>query len=210
MACDEKTYTEVRLMKNSEIVRFLRDVHGHMYVPELTRLFDYAAYLPEQSSIIEFGHYQGLSTIALALGAKVQGNKVHTFDPHVPVENTDPMSDGTDALYSAADIPVFLDNIVKKGVQDTVIPIFMPSDAFQSYHNHKPVRLAFIDGSHIYTQVMRDALTLYQRLEVGGTLALHDSDWDGPKRVIIHLTLYEGMSTLERVNSTTFLRKEDA
>jgi len=190
----------------SNLQEMLRAVHGHLYVAEATRLHEYASTLISGECVVEFGHYQGRSTIALAMGAQKHGARVYTFDPHVRCDVSDVCSDGTDVMYGKENAPIFLRNIVQWKVEDAVIPVMTTSDHFARFAVTGPIALAFIDGLHTYDQVLEDATILYNRLKARGVIAFHDSDWEGPRLVIEHMITAHGMTLLERVDSTTFLR----
>ena len=55
---------------------------------------------------------------------------------------------------------------------------------YSSYHGRKHTQtqlkaqrdFVFIDGSHVYEDALFDIVTWYDRLRLGGRLALHDSE----------------------------------
>jgi predicted O-methyltransferase YrrM len=143
---------------------------------EVECLFKLGQFNERAGVIVEIGSWKGKSTAALARGAsKVHNEKVYAIDPHgvLPEEG-----------YLQATTDEFLDNIKRAGVEASVVPMIMTSEAAARGWD-KPIRLLWIDGDHRYNAAKLD-FTLWEPFLVqGGLLAMHDTiRKPGPKRVL--------------------------
>ena len=115
---------------------------------------------------MELGSWRGRSTICLALGSKDGSG--------VPVIAVDRHTDKT--------FVDFQENIGRAGIADLVRPIRATSDeAFADFD--EPIELIFIDASHKYDDVRRDFDQWVPLVVQGGTVAMHDTTWEGSKVV---------------------------
>lgn len=194
---------------SKQIQQVVREVQGHLYVPEAIRLYEYAARTPKESGIIEIGHFQGRSTICLALGVQSGAGKVFTFDSHQSYTDSPVHLDsgGCGQEYGLEDAGLFLENIVAFGVAASVVPIMTDSGHVRYYCFLRQIHMAFIDGDHSVGKVLHDARNVHSKLEKEGILAMHDSEWPGPKAAIAYMQERYKYQFVEKVNSTTFLRK---
>jgi predicted O-methyltransferase YrrM len=139
-------------------------------------LFQAAASTTGRGAIVEIGSWKGRSTIWLAMGARLAGQRVCAVDRHRH-SREDP---------TAATLQEFLDNLRRAGVADVVDPFVMTSEKAAAQITG-PVELLFIDGDHSYEGARRDAELWLPRLVDGGTVMFHDAAtaaYTGPRRVV--------------------------
>jgi predicted O-methyltransferase YrrM len=128
-----------------------------------------------RGAIVEIGSWKGRSTVWLAAGARLAGQRVVAIDPHCH-SREDP---------DARTLAEFQANIARAGLADWVEPMVMTSSAAAAVLT-SPVELLFIDGDHTPAAVARDAALWLPRLAEGGTVMFHDvatSGYAGPRRV---------------------------
>jgi MMP 1-O-methyltransferase len=153
-------------MNASELRQMLADVPGWLGDEEAFALYELARGCTGRGAIVELGSWRGRSTICLALGSK--------DGPGVPVVAVDRHMDKT--------FVDFQENIRRAGVADLVRPIRATSDeAFAEFD--EPIELIFIDASHKYEDVRRDFAQWVPLVVEGGTVAMHDTTWEGSKLV---------------------------
>jgi len=153
-------------MDASELRRVLADVPGWLGDEEALALYEAARTCTGRGAIVEIGSWRGRSTICLALGSK--------DGPGVPVVAIDRHTDKT--------FVDFQENIRRAGIADLVRPIRATSDeAFTEFD--EPIELIFIDASHKYDDVRRDFDQWVPLVVEGGTVAMHDTTWEGSKLV---------------------------
>jgi hypothetical protein len=133
-----------------------------------------AAHLP---TVVEIGSWKGRSTIALALGAEARGGgRVYAVDPHRGIARLPEL--GT----SYRD---FRRNIAEAGVEQYVTPMLLRSDQAACRFADRSVDVLFVDGSHVYEDVLTDLACWTTRLADGGVAAFHDATgYPGVRRAI--------------------------
>lgn len=142
--------------------------------------------------IVEIGSYKGRSTLVLATAAKVP---VYSIDPHIPSDNEQ---------FGDADRIEWMQNILNAGVADKVRPINLKSSAVAKIWD-EPISLLFIDGSHIYQDVLDDLMQWLPHVKIGGYIAAHDSEWRGVKAALCEFRDQFPVQDVERIDSTTVL-----
>lgn len=147
------------------------------------RLFDLARGGDARGDIVEIGSAFGRSTVALALGVRARGGgKVYGVDPHTGgtglVERYGPLA------RTFSSLGPFLQNIVRFGLQDIIVPIALRSDEAAALWPGGPIRLLFIDGWHDYDACRRDILSWGRWVAPGGILVIHDYDWPEVRRAV--------------------------
>jgi predicted O-methyltransferase YrrM len=153
-------------MNAADLRTALADVPGWLGDEEALALFELARGCTGRGAIVELGSWRGRSTICLALGSK-EGSGI-------PIVAVDRHTDKT--------FVDFQENIRKAGVADLVRPIRATSDeAFVDFD--EPIELIFIDASHKYDDVRRDFDQWVPLVVEGGTVAMHDTTWEGSKLV---------------------------
>ena len=163
-------------------------------------LFDAAAGCSGRGAIVEIGSWKGRSTIWLAHGARVAGQRVYAVDPHVDSHE--------DA--SARTLDEFSENIRRAGIADVVTPLVMASrDAALQLKGG--VEVLFIDGDHTDTGAAQDADTWLPRLVDGAVVLMHDvvtASYTGPRRIFRHRICWNsGYAGVRRVGSMGVARR---
>ena len=133
--------------------------------------------------IVEIGSAFGRSTVALALGTRARGGgKVYGIDPHTGgtglVERYGPLA------RTFSSLGPFLQNIVRFGLQDIIVPITLRSDEAAALWPGRPIRLLFVDGWHDYDACRRDILSWARWVAPAGVLVIHDYDWPDVRRAV--------------------------
>lgn len=124
---------------------------------------------------MEIGSWQGRSTIWLAFGARLAGQRVLAVDRHV----------GSRENPAARTLEAFTANIRRAGIEAVVMPLVM-SSAEAAQHVPGSVEVLFIDGDHSDEGSRRDADLWLPRLMDGGVVLMHDvvtAGYTGPRRV---------------------------
>lgn len=177
---------------------------GGLMAPEEAETLHQLARDTADGCIVEIGSYHGLSTVALAKGAR-RGHrvKVYAVDPYVRF--TGPL--GT--TFEPRNRRRLLQNLLLAGVADDVWCIHLQSEqAARGWR--EPVGLLWIDGDHSYEGVRKDFDGWSPHLLPGGLLAFHDSTDErlGPRRLIAELLSGDRFALVKSVETLTVLRKE--
>ncbi len=176
------------------------DIEGWLSEGQGRALYDAAAATTGQGAIVEIGSWKGRSTAWLAAGAARAGQRVYAIDPHK----------GSFEDPKAYTLPQFLENMRRAGVSDAVEPLVMTSSEAAAILAG-PIELLFIDGSHDYPAVKRDADLWFPKLVAGGTVMMHDvatSSYSGPRRVFRRMVCWNsGFDAIRRVGSMAIARR---
>src|SRR5262245_60523285 len=146
-------------------------IQGWLYPQEGEWLFAAARSLPDNANIVEIGSYHGRSTCCLALGCLGTKKRVYAIDSF----------DGGPNLPKADSLPDFTANLKRFGVSQHVDPIVSASTQAAKTWN-RPIHLLFVDGSHLYEDVLADFAGFFPFVVQGGIAALHDvvnESWPG-------------------------------
>lgn len=177
----------------SNIEGWLSDAQGRA-------LLTAAAATTGRGAIVEIGSWKGRSTVWLAEGARLAGQRVHAIDRH-----TQSLEDP-----SARTLAEFLENIARAGVADAIEPLVM-SSAEAAEIVRGPVELLFIDGDHSFEGAKRDAEIWLSRVMDGGLVMFHDvatAGYDGPRRIFRRMVCWnERFAGIRRVGSMTIARR---
>ncbi len=152
-----------------DLVHRLTDgVEGFLSDDEAVYLMRLAAQGGGAGAIVEIGSYHGRSTVVLAHGSRAAGReRVVAVDPHL-----------------GGAVGAFHDTLARGGMADHVTPQVATSDAAAAAWRG-PIRLLWIDGSHVEEQVRRDFRNWLPHVVDGGIVAFHDTyEYDGVRRVI--------------------------
>jgi hypothetical protein len=170
-------------------------VEGMIGEPEAALLTRLATEVGE-GCIVEIGSYRGMSTIALARGARVP---VYAIEPH---EEFTGVLGGT---FGPADRRAFFENLLRAGVVEQVRLVNLSSEVVAPGWQ-LPVGLLWIDGDHRYEAVRRDFECWEPHLR--GPVAFHDAIQPtlGPAQLIGQL-LAVGFELVEQVQGTKVLRR---
>jgi predicted O-methyltransferase YrrM len=157
------------LTKTSDERQFRRiwplidSIQGWLYFDEAQWLYVAARSLSDHSNIVEIGSYHGRSTCCLAVGCRESGKRVFAIDSF----------DGGPDLPRADSLAQFQSNIERLHLADYVQPIVGISTEVAKDWD-KPIHLLFIDGSHLYEDVMADFASFFPHVAPGGLVAFHD------------------------------------
>lgn len=150
----------------------------------------------EEGCIVKVGSYRGMSTIALAKGARVP---VYAIEPH---DHFQGVLGGT---FGPADRRAFFENLLRAGVVEQLRLVNLSSEVVTPGWQ-VPVGLPWIDGDPRYEAVRRDFYCWEPHLR--GSVAFHDSIQPtlGPMRLVEEL-LAAGFELVEHVQGTKVLRR---
>ncbi len=157
------------------------EVEGFLVKGQEKWLFDTARSLPRGASILEIGGFKGRSTTCLAYGCVNTDKQVFTIDKFKGVYAD--VADRED-LKKVFDVDFFhhwQDNLKRNGLQDYAIPYIGDSRVIGREWT-TPIHMLFIDGSHLFEDVMDDFSIFYPHVVPNGIVALHDvtPNWPGP------------------------------
>ena len=163
-------------------------------------LFDAAASCSGRGAIVEIGSWKGRSTIWLAHGARVAGQRVFAVDPHANSHED----------RSARTLDEFRANLRRAGVDDVVTALVMTSHEAAVQVNGG-VEVLFLDGDHTDAGAAKDAETWLPRLVDGAVVLMHDvatASYTGPRRVFRHRICWNsGYAGVRRVGSMGVARR---
>lgn len=181
----------------------LDGVDGYLHADEPYFLASLAASVKSGSVIVEIGAYRGRSAIALAYGAR-DGVTVYSVDPHEEHEISG-------LSFGMADNQAFMQNVSRAGMGTKVCVVALRSIEALVIKRLHPVGLVFIDGAHDYHSVKVDTLMWGDALEVGGLLAIHDSNgtWSEPTQVADEQAANLDWTELDGCGFTRVFRKCD-
>jgi MMP 1-O-methyltransferase len=154
-------------------------VEGQITERESTVLAALAERSPRGTAIVEIGSYRGRSTVALALGSRAgAGNCVYAIDPH------DEFTGVLGGRFGPEDRAAFDANIARTGVGELVSAVVLPSAAAAVGWEDRNVGLLLIDGDHTEEAVRTDVEAWLPHVVERGTVAVHDRNVEGVRRVI--------------------------
>jgi hypothetical protein len=144
-------------------------IQGWLSVGEGKWLFETARLLPPGANIVEIGSFQGRSTCCLAAACRGNDKRVFAIDTF----------DGGSDLPMCNSFAAFSENLKRCGVESYVEPIKCRSTQVAKTWN-TPIHLLFIDGSHLYEEVVADFVGFFPHVIGGGMVAFHDVDETKP------------------------------
>jgi MMP 1-O-methyltransferase len=170
-------------------------VEGMIGEPEAELLTRLASEVDE-GCIVEVGSWRGMSTIALAKGARVP---LYAVEPH---EHFTGVLGGT---FGPADRRAFFENLLRAEVVEQVRLVNLSSEIVAPGWQ-LPVGLLWIDGDHRYEAVRRDFESW--ELHLRGKVAFHDAIQPklGPFKLIEEL-LAGDYELVEHVQGTKVLQR---
>jgi hypothetical protein len=172
--------------------RKLEGMIGDLEAELLTRL----ASEVEEGCIVEIGSWRGMSTIALAKGARVP---VYAIEPHEEFVGV------LGGHFGPADRLAFFENLLTAGVVERVRLVNLSSEVVAPGWN-LPVGLLWVDGDHRYEAVKRDFECWEPHLR--DLVAFHDTIQPnlGSTQFVDEL-LANGYDLVEHVQGTKVLRR---
>jgi predicted O-methyltransferase YrrM len=158
--------------KYVELLKPLMMIETHMTFEERIRLFEVAMSQPKGFVGCEIGSFLGASTSFLAAAAREREGHVHAVDTW----HNDAMPDQTPRDTWQA----FLANT------DAYRPWITPHRgvSLDVKGEIPPLDFLFIDGDHSYEGVLGDLKAFVPKLKPGGTLVLHDYDYESVKTAL--------------------------
>lgn len=197
-------------MKLSEIQELTKHVEGFLS-QNGKNLFEgevlYHLALKSKGKIVEMGSWKGKSTIWLGKGSEA-GNKqmIYAIDPHTGSEEH--RSDGKPVWTFDA----FKENISHADVDKYVVPVVKPSlEGIKEVPGR--IGLIFIDGTHEYESLKQEFNAWLPKVEIGGTIAFHDSFGSGVPGVrrLVHEEVFKSsvFKEVRYINGITYATKVD-
>ncbi len=154
--------TQERHARTDRLVMLHHHAHGWFHLVEMDLLdaMVRASVQPDRH-VIEIGSYQGRSTavIAAALGDVGADSLVVALDPN---ELSDQQADVTVA------------NVASVGQRRRLVQIQRRASVLSSLLADEVAHMAFIDGSHLYDEVLADFELCDRLLAAGGMMVFHD------------------------------------
>lgn len=173
------------LMSSGRTIHFFEQVDDRiqaiegLLVPGQEKwLFEAARDLPDKSIILEIGGYKGRSSCSLGYACMGTNKHVYTIDTFA----------GNDSDFRGPGRNDFFDewkkNVGECGLSSYITPLKGASrDIAKTWD--RPVNFLFIDGSHVYEDVLADFENFFPFVVRGGVVAFHDVEpqHQGPYRV---------------------------
>lgn len=126
-------------------------------------LFGKARSMPDGANIVEVGSYKGRSTCCLGFGCRISKKRVYAVDSF----------DGGADLPRQDSLAEFRQNVAHCGLGEHIVPIAgISADVSRTWE--RPIHFLFIDGSHLYEDVMTDFSGFFPHVVPGGLVAFHD------------------------------------
>lgn len=144
--------------------------------------------LPGHVVVVEVGVWKGRSTVAIVAGVEDSGRTVELVAVDTWLGSPEfwlPGAGETRDLRRRRGYPtvyeVFADNMVRRGLQDRVTPLPLPSLQAAVVLEHLGVRphIVYVDGAHEYDAVLADCDAWWSQVADGGVLLGDDyaPDW---------------------------------
>lgn len=159
----------------------IQKVPGFMVPGQEEFLFNTVSQLPEDAVIVEIGSFMGRSTTAMAYACKGTCRRIYAIDSF--------RGNSIDFISGQSGVewknPTFRRdfeaNLERNGVRKYVTPLC----GFSNQVSHlwsTEIDFLFVDGSHVYRDVIADFDNFYPWVKPGGLLGFHDvtPDWEGP------------------------------
>jgi hypothetical protein len=138
-------------------------IEGWLSDAEAKWLFKRALSLTDRANLVEIGSFKGRSTCCLAFGCRGTNKRVYAIDSF----------DGGPDLEPHDSFHEFCVNIEDRQLSEYVVPTRGISWEIAKIWK-KPIQFLFIDGSHIYEDVMADFAAFFPHVSRGGMMAFHD------------------------------------
>jgi len=144
-------------------------IEGWLSDAEAKWLFKRALSLPDGANLVEIGSFKGRSTCCLAFGCRGTKKRVFAVDSF----------DGGPDLEPHDSFREFCLNIEGRQLSEYIEPVRGISWEIAKTWK-KPIHFLFIDGSHIYEDVLADFASFFPHVIPGGVVAFHDVDESHP------------------------------
>ncbi len=169
-------------------IRSYKEIHGFLAPREAVGLYQMAARLGPNSTIVEIGSWKGKSTCCLAKG--LRSGRLIAIDPFNAAGD-----EGSTEIYAKTrgELPLleqFRNNMTQRGVMDKIEIWQGTSQDFADRIKTIGIDLLFIDGDHSIEGCNTDYQLYSPSLKSGGFLLFRDFDKNredlGPTWVINH------------------------
>lgn len=146
-------------------------------------LYTIVSSLPEDAVIVEIGSFLGRSTTAMAFACKGTGRKIYCIDTFQGNDSDFVKGESNVTWEGDEFLTQFKKNISSNDLMEYVIPMPGLSHEVGADWDRK-IDFLFIDGSHVYEDVLRDFETFGPHVKAGSIIAFHDvlPNWEGPFR----------------------------
>ena len=146
----------------SEIWCDVQRIEGWLTEGQGLMLYDAAANIRAEETIVEIGSHHGRSTVILG-AAKPTGTRLLAVDPY-----GDPRwGGGEDALE------IFRSNLLKRGLCDVELARTLGADAGREWSGGR-VGVLFVDGAHDFASVDADLRAWLPHVSPTGVVLIHD------------------------------------
>lgn len=146
-----------------QIWPMIQPIEGWLMEGQEKWLFKRARALPNSANIVEIGSYKGRSTCCLGFGCRGTEKRVFAIDRF----------DGGPDLPRYNSYEDFCTHVKRCGLSEYIEPVVGISSEIAKTWS-KPIRFLFVDGSHLYEDVLRDFESFFPHVVSGGTVAFHD------------------------------------
>jgi predicted O-methyltransferase YrrM len=213
---DSNQLWERKVFMSAKLDRF-KNIKGFLHPDEGKFLYELSSRECRERFAVEIGSYCGKSACYIGLACKENDTKLFSIDHHRGSEEQQFGEEYFDEEifdYEKKRVdtyPLFISNIKKFGLIDTVIPV-IDNSVEASKKIEDDLDLVFIDGSHTFESARNDYFSWRDKIRIGGILAIHDiydSELEGGQapREIYEKALGENFELIDRVHSLVALRK---
>lgn len=149
-----------------------------LYPEEIRFLSNLAVEVQDKEGlIVDIGTFKGGSSIALAMGLKLNKiqEKVYTIDnyEHFTFGDEYREDEGGDWGQDGRIRTAFLENVKEFNLKDYIFSIFMDSSSYLNQADAS-IKLMFYDGSNMADKVLEDLSLSASKIVSGGYICLHD------------------------------------
>lgn len=165
------------------VKRRIDAVEGLLVPGQEEWLFRTAKSLPDGARIVEIGCFKGKSTVSLSFGCKGTRKHVFSIDRFGGVYQDVKDREYLESTFEKGFFEEWKANVEGNGLSEYVTPLIGDSRDIARIWA-APIHLLFIDGSHLFEDVMADFENFSRHVIAGGIIALHDvtPNWEGPYR----------------------------
>ena len=155
------------------------NIKGFLHPDEGKFLYELSSRECRERFAVEIGSYCGKSACYIGLACKENDTKLFSIDHHRGSEEQQFGEEYFDEeIYEyekkrVDTYPLFISNIKKFDLVDTVIPV-VDSSVEASKRIEDDLDLVFIDGSHTFESARDDYFSWRDKIRIGGILAIHD------------------------------------
>jgi|GEM_PF-3497284 len=166
----------------------LQTIHGWTLESQLRYLMSIVRALPDRSTIVEIGVWQGRSALAMGEACRGTQKRVYAVDPWQEyIQGGVAVSShlkewgvsSFEEIYQA-----FLENRRAFNLEQWVIPIRACSLEAAAAWAHGSPALVFIDGHHDYDMVTTDLMAWYDLVPSCGIISGDDWSWESVRNAV--------------------------